>query len=118
MHTDQPWSRGGWGTRGRHNGAVELRGANRSPQQAATCLSESDDGGADLLGYASGEGRGSLVRVRDARRLTRVPSDLATFDLRAGTMFWAVGNPSPSISKCLDGGFVSYMFVDSLILGI
>jgi hypothetical protein len=82
---------------------------------------QSDDGGVDLLLYASGEGRGSLVRVRDARRLTRVPSDLATFDLRAGTMFWAVGNPSPSISKCLDGGFVSYMFVslliDSLILG-
>ena len=82
----------------------------------------SDDGGADLLGYASGEGRGSLVRVRDARRLTRAPSNLATFDLRAETMFWAVENPSPSISKCLDGGFVSYMFVslliDSLILGI
>jgi hypothetical protein len=49
--------------------------------------------------------------------LTRVPSDLATFDLRAETMFWAVGNPSPSISKCLDGGFVSYV-CDSLILGI
>ena len=65
----------------------------------------SDDGGADLLGYASGEGRGSLVRVRDARRLTRAPSNLATFDLRAETMFWAVENPSPSISKCLDGGF-------------
>eukprot|EP01047_Picozoa_sp_COSAG01_P142719 COSAG01_NODE_74085_length_228_cov_75.472868_1_plen_46_part_01 len=32
-----------------------------------------------LLGYASGEGRGSLVRVRDARRLTRAPSNLATF---------------------------------------
>jgi hypothetical protein len=82
----------------------------------------SDDGGADLLGYASGEGRGSVARVRDARRLTRAPSDLATFDLRAETMFWAVENPSPSISKCLDGGFVSYMFVslliDSLILGI
>ena len=65
---------------------------------------------------------GSLVRVRDARRLTRVPSDLATFDLRAETMFWAVENPSPSNNKCLDGGFVSYMFVslliDSLILGI
>jgi hypothetical protein len=63
-----------------------------------------------------------VVRVRDARRLTRVPSNLATFDLRAETMFWAVENPSPSISKCLDGGFVSYMFVslliDSLILGI
>jgi hypothetical protein len=63
-----------------------------------------------------------LVRVRDARRLTRAPSNLATFDLCAETMFWAVENPSPSISKCLDGGFVSYMFVslliDSLILGI
>jgi hypothetical protein len=63
-----------------------------------------------------------LVRVRDARRLTRVPSNLAMFDLRAETMFWAVENPSPSNSKCLDGGFVSYMFVslsiDSLILGI
>jgi hypothetical protein len=74
------------------------------------------------LVYASGEGRGSVVRVRDARRLTRVPSNLATFDLRAETMFWAVENPSPSISKCLDGGFVSYMFVslliDSLIFGI
>ena len=58
-----------------------------------------------MLGYASGEGRGSLVRVRDARRLTRAPSNLATFDLRAETMFWAVENPSPSISKCLDGGF-------------
>jgi hypothetical protein len=42
--------------------------------------------------------------------------------VRAETMFWAVENPSPSISKCLDGGFVSYVFVslliDSLILGI
>eukprot|EP01049_Picozoa_sp_SAG25_P021764 SAG25_NODE_8267_length_430_cov_1.694864_1_plen_63_part_01 len=34
-----------------------------------------------------------------------VPLLLATFDLRAETMFWAVENPSPSISKCLDGGF-------------
>jgi hypothetical protein len=51
-----------------------------------------------------------------------VPSNLAMFDLCAETMFWAVENPSPSNSKCLDGGFVSYMFVslliDSLILGI
>eukprot|EP01047_Picozoa_sp_COSAG01_P056011 COSAG01_NODE_6301_length_3747_cov_6.773849_3_plen_33_part_01 len=33
-----------------------------------------------------------MVRVRDARRLTRAPSNLATFDLRAETMFWAVEN--------------------------
>ena len=46
-----------------------------------------------------------MVRVRDARRLTRAPSNLATFDLCAEAMFWAVENPSPSISKCLDGGF-------------
>jgi hypothetical protein len=41
-----------------------------------------------LLGLVvSITGRGSLVRVSDAHRLTRVPSGLAMFDLRAETMF-------------------------------
>eukprot|EP01047_Picozoa_sp_COSAG01_P095866 COSAG01_NODE_26483_length_712_cov_3.336052_1_plen_61_part_00 len=49
-----------------------------------------------------------MVRVRDARRLTRVPSNLAMFDLRADTMFWAVENPSPSISMMIDSLFVEW----------
>jgi hypothetical protein len=55
------------------------------------------------------------------QRVLRVPSDLATFDLCAETMFWAVENPSPSNSKCLDGGFCEQyvcepLKIDSLIL--
>ena len=69
-----------------------------------------------------GEGRGSVVRVSDARRLTRVPSGLATFDLRAETMFWAIENPSPPISEDLGGVFCELYVCEplnrSLILGI
>ena len=51
-----------------------------------------------------------------------MPSGLATFDLRAETMFWAIENPSPPISEDLDGGFCELYVCEplnrSLILGI
>eukprot|EP01047_Picozoa_sp_COSAG01_P055471 COSAG01_NODE_6180_length_3806_cov_35.350958_7_plen_73_part_01 len=61
-----------------------------------------DQGGAatasGTLQWDVGSNSGDIsgLHASDARRLTRAPSNLATFDLRAETMFWAVENPSPS----------------------